>query len=86
MDSRQFCGNSVFFHCWDGCGYTLDVRMAAVYTKEKAKAICENRETDKMYKYSDVLKIVQHHIDMQDLRRLKERKNPHTFSHLNVSK
>ena len=59
--------------------------MAAIYTKVEAESICKNRDTDKMYKYSDVVKLVEHHVDMQDLRcGGKLNMYPHTYSHLEV--
>jgi len=88
IDTRSTCGNSVFFWGWDHCGYTCDLRMAGIYDEVEAKKICANRETDKLFKYSDVLKLVQHHVDCQDLYRQKKEKikNPHTYSHLEVRK
>lgn len=86
VDSRTTCGNSVFFWCWDHSGYTVDLRMAGIYNKDEAEQICANRESDKMYPYRDVLKLVQHHVDIQDLCRLNKEyvNNPHTYSHLEV--
>lgn len=83
VDTRTTCGNSVFFWCYDGSGYTCDLRMAMVLTKEKV-ALWTKRETDKIFKYSDVLKLVQHHVDCQDLYRKEIPKTPHTYSHLNA--
>lgn len=85
VDKRTTCGNSVFFWCWDNQGYTCDLRMAAIVTRGEAESICQHRETDVMYRYKDVLKLVQHHVDCQDLyRKPKPKKNPHTYSHLKV--
>ena len=86
VDTRTMTGNSVVFWCCDRAGYTCDLRMAGVYTKEEAEQICRNRSTDKMFKYSSVLKLVQHHVDAQDLYRRPRPKNPHTYSHLEVRK
>ena len=82
VDKRLTCGNSVFFWCHDSQGYTLDLRMAGIYSKAKAEEICKNRESDVMFKYSDVLKLVQHHVDCQDLYRKEMPKEPHTYYHL----
>ncbi|MCB0415788.1 MAG: hypothetical protein KDD50_15730 [Bdellovibrionales bacterium] len=82
VDKRTTCGNSVFFWCWDHKGYTCDLRMAGIYTKQEAKTICDGRKTDVMFKYEEVLKLVQHHVDCQDLYRKKKPKYPHTYSHL----
>ena len=84
IDNRSTCGNSVFFWCNDGRGYTCDLRMAGIYTEKDAELICTNRSSDKMYRYSDVLKLVQHHVDCQDLYNKKNLKLPHTYSHLEV--
>ena len=88
VDTRSTCGNSVFFWCWDHSGYTCDLRMAGIYDESEAESIEKNRSTDRKYKYSDVLKLVQHHVDIQDLpykgssRELPQK--PHTYSHLEV--
>lgn len=82
QDTRTTCGNSVFWWCWHGQGYTLDVRCAGVYTKTEAEKICQNRDTDKMWPLHQVLKLVQHHVDMQDLHRADERTVSHIFSHI----
>lgn len=93
IDSRTTCGNSVFFWCWDAQGYTCDLRMAAIYTEEEAERICKRRSTDKMARYSDILKLVQHHVDIQDFDRKITKKHmriknkfPHTYYHLEVRK
>lgn len=85
VDKRTTCGNSVFFWCWDEAGYTCDLSKAGIYTSEDADSICKNRSTDVKFKYSDVLKLVQHHVDCQDLYRKPMPKAPHTFSHLAVT-
>ncbi|MCK5138360.1 MAG: hypothetical protein KAQ85_00825 [Thermodesulfovibrionia bacterium] len=85
VDERSLCGNSVFFWCWDGRGYTVDLRMAAIMTESEAKSITNNRVTDKMYLYSSILKLVQHHVDMQDLSKIGERVFSHVYDHLNTN-
>lgn len=47
QDTRSYTGNSVTWWCWDGGGYTLDVRCAGIYSKEEAEEICKGRKTDK---------------------------------------
>lgn len=84
VDTRTTCGNSVFFWCFDHSGYTCDLRMAGIYTFDEAQAIEKNRSTDKVYRYADVLKLVQFHVDCQDLYRKPMPTEPHTFSHLGV--
>jgi len=85
VDKRTTCGNSVFFWCWDHRGYTCDLRMAGIYGHDEALTICNSRSTDKMYRYSEVLKLVQHHVDCQDLYSRENPKLPHTYSHLELS-
>lgn len=91
VDTRTTCGNSVFFWCYDHSGYTVDLTKAGVYTEEEANQICNgktSRGTDKLYPYSDMLKLVQHHIDIQDLHRYNSGElvlYPHTYSHLKPS-
>ena len=49
QDARQFCGNSVYWWCPDGHGYTCDLDRAWRVPKEKAEMICRSRDTDKMW-------------------------------------
>ncbi len=88
IDTRTTCGNSVFFWCWDHSGYTCDLRMAGIYSEPEAKSICKNRDTDRMVPYRDVLKLVQHHVDIQDLRTKGSEMatHPHTYYHIEVRK
>lgn len=83
VDKRTTCGNSVFFWCNDSQGYTCDLRMAAVLTLDECKEHTR-RDTDVFVKYADCLKLVQHHVDCQDLYREPRPKNAHTFSHIEV--
>lgn len=86
VDTRTTCGNSVFFWCWDHMGYTCDLSKAGIFTEEEADIICNNRESDKKFIYSDCLKLVQHHVDCQDLYSKDKMEHPHTYSHLSVNK
>ena len=86
VDTRTCCGNSILFWGWDHSGYTCDLRMAGIYEHDEGLSICNNRSTDKMYRYSEVLKLVQHHVDIQDLHNKNKPENPHTYSHLEVRK
>jgi hypothetical protein len=87
VDSRTVCGNSVFFWCHDRSGYTCDLRMAGLYDEKEADSIVKLRGTDKKFPYRDVLKLVQHHVDCQDLYGKGPMPiYPHTYSHLAVSK
>jgi len=51
---------------------------------EEANDICQYRSTDVAVKYTDCLKLVQYHVDCQDLWRKPRPKEPHTWSHLKV--
>lgn len=83
VDTRQTCGNSVFFWASGRCGYTLDIRMAELFTKEEALHRQNSRESDKAFPLADLLKLVQHHVDCQDLYgEDKKRQSSHVFSHL----
>jgi hypothetical protein len=85
VDSRSVCGNSVFFWCADHAGYTCDLRMAGLYSEAEADKIVKIRGSDRKFLYREVLKLVQHHVDCQDLYRNPMPKYPHTYSHLDVS-
>lgn len=85
QDTRTTCGNSVLWWCWDGLGYTVDLRCAAIFTEEEINAKGW-RDTDKPWPIEDVIPLVQHHVDVQDLRKKKVEAKSHVFSHLTVSK
>ena len=68
QDTRQYCGNSVFWWCPDGKGYTTHIDRAGKYTAAQAKT---KRDTDVPYLVSDVDRIWSQHVDMQDLRNVK---------------
>ena len=82
VDTRQIVGNSVLFWAHKRKGYTCDLRMAGLFDYEEAKSIEEGRSTDKMYPLSEVLKLVQHHVDCQDLYSAEKKGFPHTYSYL----
>lgn len=86
VDSRSVVGNSVMFWCWDGSGYTCDLRMAAVFPHAEAQKMERMRGTDKMYPLWRMIELAQHHVDHQDLYDNPMREHAHTFSHLSVSK
>lgn len=46
QDKRQYVGNDILWWAKDGKGYTTDLSMAEVYTKEKAVKQNQSRETD----------------------------------------
>lgn len=84
QDIRQYCGNSAMWWCWDGGGYTVDIRCAGVFTRAQAERQCRSRPSDRMWPLDQVIEFVEHHIDIQDLRRIgdPQRQISHVFSHL----
>jgi hypothetical protein len=46
QDSRSYVGNDMLFWAKDGKGYTTDMRLAEVYTKDEAVQQHHRRETD----------------------------------------
>jgi hypothetical protein len=46
QDSRSYVGNDVVWWAKDGKGYTTDLRLAHIYTKEQAVAHHESRSSD----------------------------------------
>jgi hypothetical protein len=78
QDRRSFVGNSVVWWRPNGKGYTVDLRDAGVYDEDEIKGL---RSTDIPWLVEEINRLVQHHIDMQDLR--KPLKNlPHTMARL----
>lgn len=78
QDKRTIVGNSVSWWAIDGKGYTCDIRCAQLWTEEELKLNrywpSENKGTDAHAKYKpwpvdEVNRIIQHHIDHQDLER-----------------
>lgn len=79
VDKRSVVGNSVMFHRVNHQGYTCDLRAAHLWTKEDAQKCAAWRETDVAFPYSEVARLVQHHVDCQDLYAKEERDMPHTL-------
>jgi len=46
QDSRSYVGNDIMFWAKNGNGYTTDLRLAEVYTKEEAVSMHQSRSTD----------------------------------------
>ncbi len=44
IQNEGFCGNALFWWRSNGQGYTIDLRMAGKYTREKAALICKRPE------------------------------------------
>lgn len=88
IDSRYFLGNSLMFWASGSSGYTCDIRMAELYSYEDAIKT-GFRDSDKLIKYVDALKLVQHHVDVQDVSRgankkiwTAKSKFSHVYDHL----
>lgn len=62
IDTRSYCGNSVFFWCDGGNGYTTDPNKA--WKVEHFNG----RETDKLVPVEVIDKVKKYHVDMQDLK------------------
>ena len=65
QDTRSTVGNSVVWWRADGNGYTVDLRAAGIYDEDE---VAEMRDTDKPWPIGDINRLVQHHVDCQDLR------------------
>lgn len=77
------CGNSLKWWAIEDSGYTCDVRYAKVWKGSDEKMQCL-RECDIPLLKSEIDKLVQHHVDFQDLRRDqlgRRAEEPHTTSY-----
>lgn len=72
-DTRSVVGNSASWWAINDKGYTCDIRMAKIFTEKEIQEEYD-RPTDRAHLISDVLPLVQHHIDMQDLNARPKRK------------
>lgn len=86
QDKRTIVGNSISFWAINGRGYTCDVRCAQVWTKEELIKLnyWEENEFNTKYKpwpKEEIDRLVQFHVDHQDLRYKGEygTKYPHTI-------
>ena len=77
QDTRSYVGNSVIWWAHNGRGYICDLRAAGIFTEEEAKSQCASRSTDKMWPVLDIIRLVQHQVDIQDLGGSKAM--PHTI-------
>jgi hypothetical protein len=68
QDSRTLVGNYILFWRPNRSGYTCDLLQAGEYTKEEAERQHASRKTDIAHKISDLLNVVELHIDFQKLR------------------
>lgn len=68
QDTRSTVGNSALWWAIANAGYTVDIRCARVWTlEEKLEKEKDLRSTDKFWPKADIDRLVQHHIDVQDL-------------------
>ena len=76
-----YCGNSLMWWAIDGKGYTVDIRCAQVWTQEEIdnKSM---RSCDIPHKKNIIDRLVQHHIDHQDLDYLDNDGNIANQSHV----
>lgn len=66
LQSHGVCGNSVLWWAINNRGYTCDIRCARVWTQSELdkKGL---REIDIPWKKDQVDRLIQHHVDIQDL-------------------
>lgn len=86
QDVRSVVGNSMMWWARNDAGYTCDIRCARVWTEDdlNERFDLDNRSLSSKYKIhqKDVIdKIVQHHIDIQDLGS----EIPHTVKHWGIN-
>lgn len=65
---RGFVGNSVQWYRQDGKGYVCDTRAAQKFTQEEADKMTAETKKYKAWPCELIDGLVQHHVDMQDLR------------------
>lgn len=82
VDTRQRVGNSVFFWRKNAMGYTCEFRGAHLFSKDDAIRIEKGGDKFKAFPYREVVKLVQHHIDFQDLYSEQLREKPHPLNNL----
>lgn len=69
QDSRGYVGNDVLWWAKDGKGYTTDLSKAHIYTKEKAVAQHNMRETDIPWPKDYIDAKTRPAVDMQYIKR-----------------
>jgi hypothetical protein len=69
QDSRSYVGNDMLFWAKDGNGYTTDMRLAEVYTKEQAMAQHHVRITDIPWPKEYIDAKTRPAVDMQYVKR-----------------
>jgi hypothetical protein len=69
QDSRSYVGNDMLFWAKDGKGYTTDMRLAEVYTKDEAVSQHRIRETDIPWPKEYIDARTRPAVDMQYVKR-----------------
>jgi hypothetical protein len=69
QDSRSYVGNDVLWWAKEGKGYTTDLRLAHVYTKDEAVARHKWRETDIPWPKEYIDGKTRPAVDMQYIKR-----------------
>jgi hypothetical protein len=69
QDSRSYVGNDVVWWAKNGQGYTTDLRLAQVYSKEEAVAQHNSRETDIPWPKDYIDGKTRPAVDMQYIKR-----------------
>ena len=69
QDSRSYVGNDMLFWAKNGNGYTTDLRLAHVYTKEEAVSQHQSRETDIPWPKDYIDAKTRPAVDMQHVKR-----------------
>lgn len=77
---RGCVGNSVLWWAFNDNGYTCDIKAAKKFDEDEALELVRPDKKFMMHRVEHIDQLVQHHIDIQDLR--AGRKEPHTLSYL----
>ena len=86
--SQGYVGNSLLWWALNGRGYTCDIRCAEVWTKQSLMKRNPTESKYKAYRKDVIDRLVQHHIDMQDLEHKDNdgnfRQKPHSLLAYNL--
>ena len=69
QDSRSYVGNDLLFWAKNGKGYTTDLRLAEVYSKDVAERMHQARETDIPWPKDYIDNKTRPAVDMQYVKR-----------------
>jgi len=78
---RGYVGNSVQWWKWNNCGYVCDIRAARKFTQDEINGFNPGVKF-KAWPVEQIDALVQHHIDMQDLRHGST--TPHSLDGLEI--